>query len=133
MISVYDVKTLLKNKKDDTTFPFYEMNGKIYDKGDDKEICDLDFYVDYLRKELHCSFETVYYNHGSLTEILRCTEFGFTDNVVFHESSVFKFSKTYVNGSMTDTIETIRHYIMTKPHTIDLTWTKRYKPDWWDA
>lgn len=76
MLSAYDVKKYLNNKKDDATFPFYEMDGKIYDKEDDKEICDLDFYVDYLRKKLHCSFETVYYNHGSLTEILRCTECG---------------------------------------------------------
>ena len=76
MLSTYDAKKFLKNKKDDDSFPFYEVDGKIYNKEDDKEICDLDSYVNYLRKILHCSFETVYYNHGSLTEILRCTECG---------------------------------------------------------
>lgn len=76
MISKYDVKKFLSSKKDDDSFPFYEKDGFIYDKEDDKSICDLDFYLSFLRKKLHCSFETVYYNHGSLTEILRCTECG---------------------------------------------------------
>lgn len=43
----------------------------------------------------------------------------------------FSWSKTYVNGSMTDNIEEIRHYIMTKPHSKPYTWTNREKPDWW--
>lgn len=43
------------------------------------------------------------------------------------------YLKTYVNGSMTDDIEAIRHYIMTKPHTRPFTWTNREKPDWWEV
>lgn len=46
---------------------------------------------------------------------------------------VFHNAKTYVNGTMTDNIEEIRHYIMTKPHTKPLMWTNREKPDWWEV
>lgn len=42
----------------------------------------------------------------------------------------FDVSKTYVNGHMTNDIETIRQYIMTKPHARPLAWTNRDKPDW---
>lgn len=45
----------------------------------------------------------------------------------------FEVSKTYVHGSMTNDIESIRQYIMTKPHTRPLTWTNREKPDWWEV
>ena len=44
----------------------------------------------------------------------------------------FQEAKTYVNGSMTDDIEAIRHYISTKPMKKQPTWTNRKKPDWWD-
>ena len=47
--------------------------------------------------------------------------------------SDFVYSKTYVNGNMTDDIESIRKYISTKPHTRPLTWTNRDKPDWWEV
>lgn len=42
----------------------------------------------------------------------------------------FEVSKTYVNGSMTDDIDAVRNYIITKPRTRPLTWTNRDKPDW---
>lgn len=45
----------------------------------------------------------------------------------------FLVSKTYVNGSMTDDIDAVRHYIMTKPHTRPLTWTNRERPNWWEV
>lgn len=45
----------------------------------------------------------------------------------------FEVSKTYVNGSMTDDIDAVRNYIITKPHTRPLTWTNRDKPDWWEV
>lgn len=44
----------------------------------------------------------------------------------------FQEAKTYVNGSMTNDIEEIRHYISTKPMKKQPTWTNREKPDWWD-
>lgn len=95
------------------------------------------FYTDYAAKsELICYLRFLLGEYTTRFEKVHQNLFwfiGFTDIVVFHETSVFKFSKTYVNGSMTDTIETIRHYIMTKPHTRPLTWTNREKPDWWDS
>lgn len=50
-----------------------------------------------------------------------------------HKIQKFTFSKTYVNGTMTDDIEAIRKYISTKPHTLPLTWTNRDKPNWWEV
>lgn len=43
----------------------------------------------------------------------------------------FRYSKTYVNGVMTNSIEEIREYIMNKPHKRALKWTNRDKPNWW--
>lgn len=45
----------------------------------------------------------------------------------------FKLSKTYVNGIMTDDIEVIRKYIMTKPQQKKPVWTNREKPEWWEV
>ena len=44
----------------------------------------------------------------------------------------FKFSKTYVNGIMTDDIAAIRHYIMTNLQQKKPVWTNREKPEWWE-
>ena len=52
---------------------------------------------------------------------------------VLYECNSFHKSKTLVNGSMTNNIKTIRHYIMTNPHTRPLTWTNRERPDWWEV
>ena len=45
----------------------------------------------------------------------------------------FKYSKTYINGVMTDDISEIRKYISTKPMHKKPTWTNREKPDWWEV
>lgn len=59
--------------------------------------------------------------------------FGFSYQVPGIFPVEFSASKTYVNGTMTDNIEEIRKYIMTKPHAKPLTWTNREKPDWWEV
>lgn len=46
-------------------------------------------------------------------------------------SDIFIQSKTLVNDNMTDNIEEIREYIMSKPHKRALKWSNRDKPDWW--
>lgn len=51
----------------------------------------------------------------------------------FHNFSNFSKSKTFVHDHMTDDIEEIRKYIMTKPHKRPLKWTNRKKPDWWEV
>lgn len=45
----------------------------------------------------------------------------------------FVYSKTYVDGAMTDDIDEIRKYISTKPMQKKPTWTRRQKPDWWEV
>lgn len=50
---------------------------------------------------------------------------------VWYKYDFFKGAKTYVGGAMTDNIDKIRKYIMTKPHKRPLKWTNREKPDWW--
>ena len=45
----------------------------------------------------------------------------------------FRYSKTYINGVMTDDISEIRNYISTKPMQKKPTWTRRQKPDWWEV
>ena len=70
-------------------------------------------------------FEKTHQNEFFLDEYVRRTE-----DIVYICGS-FAESKTYVNGSMTDNIDSIRNYIMTKPHTRPLIWTNREKPDWW--
>lgn len=47
--------------------------------------------------------------------------------------ATFVYSKTYVNGIMTDDISEIRKYISTKPMQKKPTWTRRQKPDWWEV
>lgn len=59
--------------------------------------------------------------------------FGFNNDIPCFMPKEFSASKTYVKGVMTDNIEEIRHYIMTKTHTKPLTWTNREKPDWWEV
>lgn len=58
---------------------------------------------------------------------------GFRNDLTYAFAYDFKYSKTYVNGKMTDDIEEIRHYISTKPHSKPYTWTNREKPDWWEV
>lgn len=43
----------------------------------------------------------------------------------------FEHSKTLVNRALTDDIDEIRKYIMTKEHKRPLKWTRRDKPEWW--
>lgn len=47
--------------------------------------------------------------------------------------ATFVYSKTYVNGVMTDDISEIRKYISTKPMQKKPIWTRRQKPDWWEV
>lgn len=77
-----------------------------------------------------CNFPGLSKDHQNLT-----WRVGFKQINCLYEISSDDFynSKTYVNGTMTDDIEAIRKYIITKPHTRPLTWTNREKPDWWEV
>lgn len=56
---------------------------------------------------------------------------GFIEHLDFLPSTFFNYSKTHVENHMTNDIEEIREYIMTKPHVRKLKWTRRRKPYWW--
>lgn len=94
-----------------------------------KRVClELCYYLKYLLKEYKFRFGKEHQNYFWLK--------GFWSDYrleYYPVMSKFCNSKTYYYGSMTDDIEAIRHYIMTKPHTRPLTWTNRDKPDWWEV
>lgn len=94
---------------------------KFYSKEDEME--ELYSYLSYLLDEYLYRFNKEHQNYFWLE--------GFTKDIYYINRETFKFSKTYVNDHMTDNIEEIRNYIMTKPHERKLTWTNRNKPDWW--
>lgn len=95
------------------------------------------FYTDYDKKsELICYLSFLLGEYGIRFGKLHQNEFwslGFERHVVFQQSNMFKFSKTYVDGQMTDDIEAIRKYISTKPMKKQPIWTNREKPDWWEV
>ena len=97
----------------------------------DNLMCELLNYTEELINEYEIRFKKTHQNYffveGFYAEYVRekCGYDIFLDN--------FIHSKTYVNGNMTDDIDAIRKYIMTKPHTRPLTWTNREKPDWWEG
>lgn len=87
--------------------------------------CELLAYLYFLTTEYYFRFRKEHQNYFWAV--------GFeTENTKFKSVfDTFYASKTYVNGRMTDNIEEIRNYIMTKPHNKPYTWTNREKPDWW--
>lgn len=95
------------------------------------------FYTDYAAKsELICYLRFLLTEYTVRFGKLHQNQFwmiGFVSHIVFHESYVFRFSQTYIDGQMTDDIEAIRKYISTKPMKKQPTWTNREKPDWWEV
>lgn len=82
-------------------------------------------YLAVLLKEYKHRFNKLHQNYFWANGFIDCMSY-------FYESQVFDYSKTYVDGQMTDDIEAIRKYISTKPMKKQPTWTNREKPDWWE-
>ena len=79
MISKYDViKSFerLEKKGANLKLRLSEDKKDVLDGETGKRLCSIDTYLDYARKELHCDFESVYYDHASLTDIYRCRQCG---------------------------------------------------------
>lgn len=97
---------------------------------DDSFTYELFNYLGCLLNEYLIRFKKYHQNHfwwvGFYEDVYRVQ----TNEEVLKE---FKVSKTYVNGIMTDDLEAIRHYIMTKPQQKKPVWTNREKPDWWEV
>lgn len=74
MISQYDVKRYAEKHPD----CWYTVDGdnNIVDKENGKIVCTLKEMTEYIRKEMHCDFESVYYCHGTLQDVIRCRECG---------------------------------------------------------
>lgn len=92
--------------------------------GEKKRKTELIEYLRWLLDEYFCRFGKEHQNSFWLEGFYKTASFSMFE---------FEVSKTYINGNMTNDIEAIRHYIMTKPHTRPLTWTNREKPDWWEV
>lgn len=79
MISRYDVIKALKvaqEKGDDIPFHLSPDEKLLLKNTTNEPISTLDDYVSYLRKKLHCDFESIYYDHASLTDVYRCRQCG---------------------------------------------------------
>lgn len=79
MISKYDViKSFDKAEERGERFALYLSDDKksVLDSETHKVMCTIDEFVQYVRETEHCDFETVFYEHGTLTDIYRCRQCG---------------------------------------------------------
>lgn len=73
MISQYDIKEALKRSD---VIGYNEEKDEVYSKESNNVLCNLKEYTNYMRKKLHCSFESVYSDRCSLMDVIKCTECG---------------------------------------------------------
>lgn len=77
MVSKYDVRKYFKDKTKENS-NFYLVGDNFYsnESGEEVFICTIDKYLSYLRKKLHCNFETIYYDRVSLDHVIKCCDCG---------------------------------------------------------
>lgn len=75
MVSKYDMKKYIKKNADTFPYVYKEEEDAIYDK-DGSYLSSLDAFLETYRKKSGESFESIYYEHAFLQNILRCTECG---------------------------------------------------------
>lgn len=75
MISKWDMKKYIKENSDKFPYVYNEEEDAIYTK-DGKYLSSLDTFLDIYRKKSGESFESIYYEHAFLQDVLRCTECG---------------------------------------------------------
>ena len=75
MVSRYDLKEYLKKNADKLSWTYNEEDDAIYDK-DGNYFTSLDAFLETYRKKSGESFESIYYEHAFLQNVLRCTECG---------------------------------------------------------
>lgn len=76
MLSKYDIKNFIKRHPDKFPYMYNEEGECLYDKETGDYVCTLDTFIQVYRKENGESFESVYYEHVMLINVLRCTECG---------------------------------------------------------
>lgn len=74
MISIFDVKQYAKNHSE--SWFSIDENNNVINKENNEVVCDVDTLVRYMRKKVHCDFESIYECHGTLEVTLRCKECG---------------------------------------------------------
>lgn len=75
MVSKWDMQQYMKKNVDKIDFVYNEEDDAIYNK-DGICLCTLDEFLETYRKRSGESFESIYYEHVSLQDVLRCTECG---------------------------------------------------------
>lgn len=75
MVTKWDMINYMKKNVDKLQYIYKEDEDAIYDK-QGKYVTSLDEYLDFYRKKSGESFESIYYEHISLINVLRCTECG---------------------------------------------------------
>ena len=79
MISKYDIiRSFEKAAKDGkkTELQLDDKKENIINVETGEVICTLEVYTQFMREKLHCDFETVYYEHVSLLDVVRCKQCG---------------------------------------------------------
>lgn len=83
MISKYELKKLLE-KSD-----IYTVDSDTEEiKYNNLTVCTLDQLIQKMREEEHCDFESIYYEHATLTDIFRCRQCG---TVIFGGDDVQRY------------------------------------------
>ena len=76
MVSKWDMKRYIEKNPEKFPYLYKEDEDALYDKETDEYVMPLDRFLDLYRKETGESFESVYYDHISLNDFIRCTECG---------------------------------------------------------
>lgn len=88
MISQYDVIKYLKNHESETGLIYKEDTKEIYDTSLGKIVFSLDDLYSVLKKKMHCDFESIFYDHVSLQNIIKCKECG---TVIFSSEDEYEY------------------------------------------
>ena len=75
MVTKYGMKKYIKENADKFPYVYKEDEDAIYDK-DGNYLSSLDTFLEVYRKHSGESFECIYDEHATLTQVLRCTECG---------------------------------------------------------
>jgi len=75
MVSKWDMKKYMKENAEKLDWVYNDEDDAIYNK-DGICLCSLDEFLETYRKKSGESFESIYYEHVSLKDVLRCTECG---------------------------------------------------------
>jgi uncharacterized Zn finger protein (UPF0148 family) len=75
MVSKWDMKKYIKENTDKFSYIYKEEEDAIYNKNGDY-LSSLDTFLEIYRKHSGESFESIYYEHAFLQDVLKCTECG---------------------------------------------------------